>query len=787
VVIAVLAAGGAGGYFYHEHRQTQSKLRESQAQNLAIQLRPSVAVLGFRNVSGRPELAWLSTAMAEMLGTELSAGRRLRLVAGENVARTKRELPLSDSDTLAADTLEHLRRNLDADYVVLGSYVDLGKPGQGRIRLDLRLQDARSGEIVAEDAVNGREDDLFELITQAGMHLRERLGAGQLSSEQSATIRAALPADPEAARLYAEGLAKLRSYEHLAAHDLLQEAVKLEPSHSLAHSALAAAWKALGYETKAKAEAQRAFELAPGLERENQLWIEGLYRETTAEWDRAIEVYRSLVEFFPDDVEYALKLAETQSTSGKGKDALATVARLRQLPAPISDDPRIDIQEAYAANQLSEYKQVLSAASSAARKSEERGAKLLLARAKLLQSTAARNLDDLDGAKALDEDAQRIYEGVGDRYGAARARIRVADILWRRGEIARSNEISEECAQVFRSLGVKRDYADAIDDIAGGLIQLAQLENAKRMYEQALAVQREIGNKRGIAQELNNIGVILEQQGNLPEALKVDEQTREAYAAVDDNDGVASAVNNIGEIYFTQGDLGKAESFYRQSLALRQNLANESDVAESLHNIAELEGYRGKTVDAQRDYDTALAIRLRRGEDGAIAESRLSNAQMLLADGKVSEADTLARAAVLQFHKENETAQEASARATLAEVLLQRGKPEEAAAEIAIAVKLETKDTHQDVRFKTATVEAEVMAETNPQNSAKLLESIVKECDRSGWYVRKLEATFALGEVEIKSGKNSAGRARLQQLKNDAESRGFGLIAKRISTIYTGG
>jgi hypothetical protein len=41
--------------------------------------------------------------------------------------------------------------------------------------------------------------------------------------------------------------------------------------------------------------------------------------------------------------------------------------------------------------------------------------------------------------------------------------------------------------------------------------------------------------------------------------------------------------------------------------------------------------------------------------------------------------------------------------------------------------------------------------------------------------------------VEIKSGKNSAGRARLQQLKNDAESRGFGLIAKRISTIYTGG
>src|ERR1035437_4486436 len=46
--------------------------------------RPSVAVLGFRNLSGRSEEGWLSTALTEMLSTELAAGEKLRLVSGED-------------------------------------------------------------------------------------------------------------------------------------------------------------------------------------------------------------------------------------------------------------------------------------------------------------------------------------------------------------------------------------------------------------------------------------------------------------------------------------------------------------------------------------------------------------------------------------------------------------------------------------------------------------------------------------------------------------------------------
>src|SRR5262249_31603309 len=47
--------------------------------------RRSVAVLGFKNLSGRADEAWLSTALSEMLTTELAAGEKLRTIPEENV------------------------------------------------------------------------------------------------------------------------------------------------------------------------------------------------------------------------------------------------------------------------------------------------------------------------------------------------------------------------------------------------------------------------------------------------------------------------------------------------------------------------------------------------------------------------------------------------------------------------------------------------------------------------------------------------------------------------------
>src|SRR5580704_14501267 len=167
-----------------------------------VKARPSVAVLGFKNLTERPDKAWLSTALAEMLRAELASNGRLRMVSGEQVARAGRDVPWSLTDT-PRESLPRLRANLDTDYVATGSYAVVGEGEKSQIRLDFRLEDTTAGDTVAEEAAAGNESELFDLVSQIGEKMREHLGAGPVTPEQGTQARASVPSDPKAARLYA--------------------------------------------------------------------------------------------------------------------------------------------------------------------------------------------------------------------------------------------------------------------------------------------------------------------------------------------------------------------------------------------------------------------------------------------------------------------------------------------------------------------------------------------------------------------------------------------------------
>ncbi len=100
--------------------------------------------------------------------------------------RIKRELPPNEGGSLAKATLEQLRQNPGADMVVLGSYTPMPGKNEKRIRLDLRVQDTADGETIAEEAITGDQNNLFDLAAQAGARLRQRMG---LSPQFSRAMR----------------------------------------------------------------------------------------------------------------------------------------------------------------------------------------------------------------------------------------------------------------------------------------------------------------------------------------------------------------------------------------------------------------------------------------------------------------------------------------------------------------------------------------------------------------------------------------------------------------------
>jgi eukaryotic-like serine/threonine-protein kinase len=344
--VAVIAVAGIYAWRQFHRAPPPANPVATSSTGTPTAARRSIAILGFRNLSGRPEENWISTALAEMLSTELEAGEKLRLVSGEDIARTKLDLPLADADSLSRDTLSRLHEDLNSDLIVLGSYTALSEKPGTRIRLDLRLQDTVAGETIADVAVVGGEADLFDMVSQAGSRLREKLGVEAVSPVEAVSIRASSPSNRDAARLYSEGLARLRVFDALEARDLLQQAIAADPKYSLAHSALAEAWFRLGYDKKAQQQARQAYDLSANLSREDRLVAEGRYREIDHQYEKAIEVYRTLFTLYSDNVDYGIKLAWSQCRGGKGHDALATVESLRKLAPPASEDPRIDLAEA---------------------------------------------------------------------------------------------------------------------------------------------------------------------------------------------------------------------------------------------------------------------------------------------------------------------------------------------------------------------------------------------------------------------------------------------------------
>ena len=63
------------------------------------------------------------------------------------MARVKNDLALPETDTLAATRWPACRKTWVAISYILGSYLDLGDGSD--VRVDLRLQDAKTGQIVS--------------------------------------------------------------------------------------------------------------------------------------------------------------------------------------------------------------------------------------------------------------------------------------------------------------------------------------------------------------------------------------------------------------------------------------------------------------------------------------------------------------------------------------------------------------------------------------------------------------------------------------------------------------
>jgi len=516
--------------------------------------RRAVAVLSMKNLSGKDEYAWFATALSEAINSDLGAGGQLRVVSGAAVAQIQQDLSTQPGVGLSRKQLDEIGKGLGCDLILTGNYLHTN----GRIRVDVRLEDISTGTAIANFTVNEAENRLVDLVTTTGRELRSRIGLAPPLPGQLESARKALSSDPEALRFYFLGLDALRNHDIPRSVELLTQSIAEDPGFALAHSVLSISWRVLGHDDKSQAEAKIAFEQSKNLGREDQLAVQGAYYEVMSDWPKAVEKYQSLWSFFPDNPAYGLKLVHQQMLGGRLEEARRTLDQLRALPPPSNTDPRVDQVESQWYFRQARYADVVRVTRQGAVHARQRKSNQLLAGMLLMEGRAAARLGDPDRARSALADARQVYEGLGDHNGVGDAIRADAFVFAQLGQHDEAKLRYDEALAIATRINAQRLLPEVLVNRSESLRALHQMAAAKADATAALTAFRAAQNRSGIARALTALGAAESAEKDYVQArLHLDEAERVA-REINEPLAIVDAVNALSALFEAQGSHDEA-------------------------------------------------------------------------------------------------------------------------------------------------------------------------------------------------------------------------------------
>jgi tetratricopeptide (TPR) repeat protein len=642
-----------------------------------IPARPSLAVLPFQNASQRSEIAWLGSALSEMIAWELGLGGDVRTIPGDLVARLRRDLSLPDAAVLAREALGQVRVTLGADRVLLGSYVPLAGDPPGQLRVDVVLQDAVTAQTLEAGSETGAEADLPELVSRCTARLRAKLGAP--SAGPPGALPAFFPAGLPAQRAYFEGLHALRVTGPRVGLERLQAAAEAAPRSPAVHAALAEAWRGLGYGRKARDAAETAFELAADQPTPKRMALEVRYRSLAGEAQQAAEVQRRVVGAAPDDVESGLVLSALEIEAGRPQAALFAAEELRRIGGLPGGDPRIGLAVARAALAQNDDVRAQAEAAAAAKAALDRRRPLVAAAARRVEALAWLRLDRRDASVAAAAEAMRIAVDAEDRIGQAEALILLGRSKEKTGDSEGAAHGFQEACEIFRDIGDRQREADALAALAALWATGSDAGRARRTFEEALAIYREVEAAAGAGAVQLGLAGLLE-GSDAAAALRTYERARADYGAAGDQAGETRSLLGSGPLRLKAGDRAGAWRDYEAAVALFAKRGDQRGAAAALTGLASALERDGDLTGAKRAYGDAVAILRRTRDAPATIDALAGLARVVALEGDLAAARVLLEETLDSRRGDGDASARSRATSGLARVLAEQGDLEAASA-----------------------------------------------------------------------------------------------------------
>jgi TolB-like protein len=162
--------------------------------------RPGIAVLDFdvstvQRGQDRETYDALGRGLAAMTLTELTANPAVRVVERTQLQQILQEQNLGHEGRVDPQTLSRIGKLIGARYMVTGSLIDL----RGNLRIDTRVFNSETGEVLKTESVRGRMDDVFDMIPRLAQQLMHDASLPPLERQAMEEFRQANPAPPTSA------------------------------------------------------------------------------------------------------------------------------------------------------------------------------------------------------------------------------------------------------------------------------------------------------------------------------------------------------------------------------------------------------------------------------------------------------------------------------------------------------------------------------------------------------------------------------------------------------------
>lgn len=194
--------------------------------------RPTVAISYFSANTADPELAPLGKGLADMLLTDLGHVQTIRLVERGRLEDLVGELKLSQTKVIDKKTALKMGKLLSAKLIMTGSLVVAGKT----LRIDARVIEVSTGNVLGSDKVDGPRDDFFALEKDL-VDLIVRTLELKLSGKERSALRRNQTQSFAAFQAYAQGLDAEDKGDKTRAAELFKKALTADPNYRSAKNA----------------------------------------------------------------------------------------------------------------------------------------------------------------------------------------------------------------------------------------------------------------------------------------------------------------------------------------------------------------------------------------------------------------------------------------------------------------------------------------------------------------------------------------------------------------------